>query len=150
PGASGAVERARRDAEHLLQLARPQIARGVRAVMPLPRHGTRRFLREIEHLLARAQLLLDALSLGDVAPRPLVALEAALLVEDRFTADAQIPHGTIRRDAGKLQIAERLARGKHRFVLRPGPRQWSNTVELPAQLADGGLAGISRQVIGAV
>src|SRR5262249_43247343 len=73
PAFVGPVEAAGRDAEDAFELGRDEdrpgdgplaACRGL-ASAPLERDGARGLLREVEHLLARTQLLLDALALGN-------------------------------------------------------------------------------------
>src|SRR5258708_13709941 len=73
-----------REPVHRLEVARPAVfPLAARPDAPFESDGTRRLLGELEHFLTRAQLLLDALALGDVAPDALVALEAPLPVKHR-------------------------------------------------------------------
>src|SRR5262245_34764730 len=113
PRFEGPVVGAGREAVHRLEVGRPAILAFGLPDLPLERDGARRLLRELEHLLARAQLFLDALALGDVARDALIALEPTLLVEDRCTAHADIANGSIQRDARILEIAEALTRREH-------------------------------------
>src|SRR5262249_32461339 len=79
---------------------------------------------------------------------PLVALEAALLVEDWFAADAQVPDLSVRRDSAHFEIAERLARREHGLVVGPRADQRRHVIELPAFLAERRCSRIAAQVGG--
>ena len=64
-----AVVRPRRKAVHCLEVRRPAIFALTSAHAPFERDGASGLLREIEHVLARAQFVLDVLALGDVGNR---------------------------------------------------------------------------------
>src|SRR5215470_17297025 len=76
----------------------------VLVLLPVP--VGRKLGKTAEAGFALAQLLLDALALGDVAPDALVALEATLLVEDGCAAHADIANGPVQREARIFEIAE--------------------------------------------
>src|SRR5215510_4029899 len=88
PLLEGPVVGAGREAVHRLEIGRPAVL--ALPDLPFEGDGASRLLRELEHLLARAQLFLDTFALGDVARDALIALEPALLVENRCTAYADV------------------------------------------------------------
>src|SRR5215510_6726406 len=98
--------------------------------------------------LRLTQLPLEPLALRNVAPDAVVTLEAALCVEDRRAAHADIANGSVQRDPGILEITERVTRREHRLVLGPGARQERHAFKLPARLADRESSQISGRVIG--
>src|SRR5262249_49278742 len=91
PPILGAVEGLGRYAEHGRQLGRPAVRLRRRAVVPFPWHGTRGLLRDFKHLVARAQLGLDAFALGDVFDRARHAVRLARGVTQCDTSLAQPP-----------------------------------------------------------
>src|SRR5712672_3172858 len=106
PACVAAVIGPGREPVHRLEVARPAVfPLAARPDAPFESDGTRRLLGELEHFLARAQLLLDALALGDVAPDALVALEAPLAVKHRRAADAEITDGSVGYDAAQFEVA---------------------------------------------
>ena len=66
PRLEAAVVGPGRKAVHRLEVARPAVLAFAGADLPFERDCARRLLRELEHLLARAQLILDSLLIGDV------------------------------------------------------------------------------------
>src|SRR5258708_8365695 len=140
-----------REPVHRLEVARPAVfPLAARPDAPFESDGTRRLLGELEHLLARAQLLLDALALGDVAPDALVALEAPLAVKHRRAADAQRTDGSVRDHAAHFEVAEGLAGGKRGLVLGPRTGERRETGQLPARLVERRLLRAWRQAAGLV
>src|SRR5439155_23191827 len=108
-----------RDAVHLLELRRPSDMFVDRADTPFEGSRTSGSLREVEHVLARPQLLLDALALSDVATDAVIGHEAAVLVKDRGAAHTEIANGPVQPNAAALEIPKRLARLQYGLVIGP-------------------------------
>src|SRR5262245_25924728 len=120
PRSEGSVVGAGREAVHRLEVGRPAVLALALPDLPFEGDGTRRLLRELEHLLARAQLFLDALALRDVARDTVIALEAAVFVENRRAARAVVADLAVRSHTAVLEIAEGPARREIGLVLLPG------------------------------
>src|SRR5882672_1678143 len=137
PGLVGAVVRARWNSVHGFQFRRPASLSLAGVDSPLERDGACGLLRQIEHLLARTQLFVDTLTLGDVARDAMVATELAILFEDRRTTGTDVAQCPVGGWAGILEVAERRARRELLTVFGPSARQRHDAVKLPPRLADG-------------
>src|SRR5258706_461565 len=76
----------------------------------------------------------------------MVALEAALLIEDRRAADAHIPGDAVRPNAAVFEVAEGLTSFKDSLVFAPGTRQQLDTGEFPAGLPKPSFGHVSSHV----
>src|SRR4030095_4665771 len=104
---------------HGFEIGRPAVLTLARVNAPLERRGASSLLCHFQHLLARPELLLEALALGGVARDAVVAAKRAILVEDRQAAGADVTHGPVGGRTGILEFAERLCCRGQRSRLGP-------------------------------
>ncbi len=87
-------------------------------------------------ILSRAQFVLDAAALGDVAPGTAVPGEASDGVEHRLAAQGLEAFRAVDRDAHILEVAERQPRLEHGAVRVPAHAERRRAGELPAAPAE--------------
>ena len=106
PRLVAAVVRTGRDAVHRIEIRRPAVFAFAAADAPFEGDRARGFLREVQHVLACAQLLIDALARRDVRHRARPAQECTRRIPGAATRQMDPTHLAARNDA-QLDIQPR-------------------------------------------